>query len=130
MADEAMFKNVPQPDRAAILELGYKLIEKRKEQVRLQERLQLAMIQEWTRMDELKIDRDGFFELLARYYKAVEEKQEQFVWRERDFVTGYAKYLLQYLETQLRLDESSKMKIRRMRAAHLTRMPMEETAKD
>lgn len=39
-------------------------------------------------------------ELEAAYKKAVEENKESFFIRDQEFVTNYAKYLLEYLKTK------------------------------
>lgn len=41
-------------------------------------------------------DKDYFKGLEVEYEKAREEKASSFVYRDRTFVTGYAKYLIQY----------------------------------
>jgi hypothetical protein len=37
--------------------------------------------------------------LKAAYQQAVEEKQQSFYYQEKEFLVSYAKYLLQYMES-------------------------------
>jgi hypothetical protein len=41
-------------------------------------------------------------ELRKAYNKAVEEKQDQFTFNDLEFVTMYVKYLLEYIDSQLK----------------------------
>jgi hypothetical protein len=45
----------------------------------------------------INFDRTKVKALRKAYSEAVKEKREQFVFEEKDFLTAYAKYLLQYL---------------------------------
>lgn len=40
--------------------------------------------------------------LTRRYNEAVEKKEEQFVFEGSELLTAYAKYLIQYLESQFK----------------------------
>jgi hypothetical protein len=49
--------------------------------------------------------REDLKNLKAAYEKAKEGKQKQFKFRDIDLVTGYAKYLIEYLEDEFKRRE-------------------------
>lgn len=49
--------------------------------------------------------REDLKNLKAEYAKAKEGKQKQFKFRDIDLVTGYAKYLIEYLEDEFKRRE-------------------------
>ena len=126
-AKEAMMKNIPQGDRAVILETGERLIAARFKQAQLQQDLQHAMIQEWSKMDEISLNFDSMRSLMRAYHIAVEGSHDTFKWEGKEFVTAYAKYLLEYAENRIRMDAGQKLSIRQLRATHARIMSNRET---
>lgn len=51
---------------------------------------------------EVSWSREDLRDLKAAYEKAKEGKQKQFKFRDIDLVTGYAKYLIEYLEDEFK----------------------------
>lgn len=49
-------------------------------------------------MEEIIIDKKDYINLKKDYEKAVEEKKIQFTFKEKLFLTNYAKYLLEHLK--------------------------------
>jgi hypothetical protein len=45
--------------------------------------------------------KEEYKELKRLYQKATDEKQEMFIWKEREVLTAYAKYLIQYMDSKL-----------------------------
>lgn len=67
------------------------------------------IIREEDNMDEDTCDYINFTpkkykDLQVTYNKAVDDKKEVFVFNSKQFFIGYAKYLLQYLETKFKKD--------------------------
>lgn len=120
--------NWPQAKRAEMLAMCEKLLQLRLEQHRLQEELMLCIIQEWNKMDEITITYDSTRSLMRAYHMAVERGAEQFTWEGKEFVTAYAKYLLEYAESRLRLDPMQKITLQRMRSTHKRIMKEKDNA--
>ena len=57
-------------------------------------------------MDSIHIDKQGYRKLHKLYIQAVRDGKESFMYGNVELVTGYAKYLLMYLEQALRLGKS------------------------
>lgn len=53
-------------------------------------------------MDYLNINKETFIDLKKEYKKAVENEEPFFIFQNKEIVTGYAKYLIEYLETQIK----------------------------
>lgn len=51
--------------------------------------------------DEIVIDRDDLKELKAVYEEHKDDQNAVFTWRGNDFLVGYAKHLINHLETKL-----------------------------
>ena len=113
-------ESFPQDRRAEVLRLNEQLLEKKIEAVALQRKLHRALIQEWCKMDELVFDSAGYLSFLKAYHRAVENKQDTFTWADNGvlFDTGYAKYLLEYLEGHMSMPEATKLRARQLKRAH------------
>lgn len=120
-------ENFPQDRRVEILRSNERLLEMKLKALQLQQELHYGLMQEWCKMDEIALDYDSMRSLMRAYHIAVEGGHEQFKWEGKEFVTAYAKYLLEYGESRLRLDPSQKMTIRHMRATHARIMSNRET---
>jgi len=59
-------------------------------------------------MNKIEFDREKYNSLKLIYEKSVEENKEQFVWEGQILLTSYAKYLLEYLENVLGINEKNK----------------------
>lgn len=53
-------------------------------------------------MEHLEFNKEKFIDLKKEYKKAVENNKESFIFQNKEIVTGYAKYLIEYLETQIK----------------------------
>ena len=53
-------------------------------------------------MNYITIDKEYLKGLKIAYNKAVNEGQTEFKYKEKDFVTGYAKYFLEYYEPKFK----------------------------
>ena len=58
--------------------------------------------------DTIHIDKRTALALQQRYYQAIEAGETQFVFEDRDILTSYAKYMIEYLKTQGLLDKETK----------------------
>jgi uncharacterized protein YjbJ (UPF0337 family) len=47
--------------------------------------------------ETMTVSYGDYKKLVSKYKKAVEQKKESFLFKERELVTGYAKYLIEYL---------------------------------
>lgn len=52
--------------------------------------------------DTLEVTQKEFKELKQLYAEAVKDKKDQLIFKERVLVTGYAKYLIEWLEPQFK----------------------------
>jgi hypothetical protein len=59
-------------------------------------------------MNKIEFDREKYNSLKLIYDKSVSENKEQFVWEGQILLTSYAKYLLEYLENVLGINEKNK----------------------
>jgi len=115
-------ENFPQDRRLEVLRSNERLLELKREALRLQEQMHYALVQEWTKMDKIEFNGKRVLSLLDAYHSAVESRQEQFAWDGYDFVTGYAKYLLEYLGTHVPMSVAEKASAISKRARHRRRM--------
>jgi hypothetical protein len=53
-------------------------------------------------VETLHISKDSFKTLKKEYNKAVESKLNSFIFQDKEIVTGYAKYLIEYLENEFK----------------------------
>lgn len=53
-------------------------------------------------MEQIEINEQEFEELKKIYEKNVSNKSEIFTFKEKSFTTGYAKYLIEYLELKFK----------------------------
>ena len=53
-------------------------------------------------MDTLDVNQEEFKELKNLYAQAVKDKKEQFVFKGKDFLTDYAKYVIEWLEPKFK----------------------------
>jgi len=51
-------------------------------------------------METVSFTEENFKDFKARYKKAVEKKEESFVFLGNEYVTGFAKYLIEYIENK------------------------------
>ena len=58
-------------------------------------------------MNKIEFDREKYNSLKLIYDKSVSENKEQFVWEGQILLTSYAKYLLEYLENVLGINEKN-----------------------
>lgn len=56
------------------------------------------------RSDYLELTKNDYLELKRLYQKASEDDQISFQFKEKEILTGYAKYMIEYLES--RMDKS------------------------
>jgi len=49
--------------------------------------------------NEIKISQKDFKDLKKEYQLAEKNKKSVFIWKEREILTSYAKYLIDYLKT-------------------------------
>jgi len=59
-------------------------------------------------MNKIEFDREKYNSLKLIYDKSVSENKEQFLWEGQILLTSYAKYLLEYLENVLGINEKNK----------------------
>jgi hypothetical protein len=52
--------------------------------------------------DILHLNRNDYLDLKRHYEQAVKDGKTQFTWRERELLVAYAKYLLEYLDIELK----------------------------
>lgn len=51
--------------------------------------------------ETISLSHSDYLELAAAYEQAVLHKKDKFTWREHEFVTDYAKYLLEYITNKI-----------------------------
>ena len=51
--------------------------------------------------ETISLSHSDYLELAAAYEQAVLHKKDKFTWREHEFVTDYAKYLLEFISENL-----------------------------
>lgn len=51
---------------------------------------------------QVEFNKEQYKALEKRYIEALKNKEEQFVFEGNEYLTSYAKYLLQYLETMFK----------------------------
>ena len=51
--------------------------------------------------ETISLSHSDYLELAAAYEQAVLQKKDKFTWREHEFVTAYAKYLLEYITNKI-----------------------------
>ena len=49
----------------------------------------------------INFSHSDYIELTAAYEQAILQKKDKFTWREHEFVTDYAKYLLEFISENL-----------------------------
>lgn len=54
------------------------------------------------KMEHLEFNKEKFIDLKKEYKKAVDNEEPSFIFQDKELVTGYAKYLIEYLETQIK----------------------------
>jgi hypothetical protein len=52
--------------------------------------------------ESLSINKSSFKLLKEEYNKAVESKLNSFIFQDKEILTGYAKYLIEYLENEFK----------------------------
>jgi len=50
----------------------------------------------------INLSHSDYIELTAAYEQAILQKKDKFTWREHEFVTDYAKYLLEFIADSLK----------------------------
>ena len=49
----------------------------------------------------INLSHSDYIDLMAAYEQAILHKKDKFTWREHEFVTDYAKYLLEFIADNL-----------------------------
>lgn len=65
----------------------------------------VVISEDGTPHNEVSFDLPMVKRLKSRYGIAVEKAEQEFTFEGREYVTGYAKYLLEYLENKLNVQE-------------------------
>lgn len=50
----------------------------------------------------INLSHSDYIDLMAAYEQAILHKKDKFTWREHEFVTDYAKYLLEFIADSLK----------------------------
>jgi hypothetical protein len=58
--------------------------------------------------DTIRLNKDDAIALQNRYHQALAAGEKQFVFMDRDILTDYAKYMIEYLKTKGLLDQETK----------------------
>lgn len=111
-------KSWPQTARLEALQVNEKIIANTEKKLALMRQLQPSIIARGMDMDEMTITPNGYLELLDEYHRAAQKGQEQFTWNGHEFVTGYAKYLLEYLWNHLAMGPDTRRKAQLKKATH------------
>jgi hypothetical protein len=58
--------------------------------------------------DTIRLNKDDAMALQKQYHEALAAGEKQFVFMDRDILTDYAKYMIEYLKTKGLLEEETK----------------------
>jgi hypothetical protein len=58
--------------------------------------------------DTIRLNKDDALALQQQYHEALAAGKKQFVFMDRDILTDYAKYMIEYLKTKGLLEEETK----------------------
>jgi hypothetical protein len=53
-------------------------------------------------MENISVNITDFKELKKKYLKAKKDKEETFIWKDREILVSFAKYLIEYIESEFK----------------------------
>jgi hypothetical protein len=121
--DENKVKAMPVATRVAMLDNMAQLKASYIRQGELMDEMKRALVHAWEKdTDMMVMQAKDLIKLVKLYHKAVEDKAETFAFGGATVLTDYAKYLIEYLETRVYLDEMDRITLRKLRREHASKL--------
>lgn len=121
--NEDKVRAMPVATRVAMLDNMAKLKANHIRQGELMDELKRALLHTWEKDTDMVVMRaKDLIKLVKLYHKAVEDDREMFEYNSATVLTDYAKYLIEYLETRVYLDQMDEIALRKLKREHAARM--------